>query len=189
MPKSNVSIYQLKITLLESKPPIWRRVLVSSDVTFEELHVVIQIAMGWMGGHLHEFRMGRDISIGDPALDEGYGPQILDDRTTLLHNMLKREKQKLNYLYDFGDGWEHQVLLERILPYNDKTILPHCVKGKRACPPEDVGGVWGYEEFLDAINDSSHPDHEDMLDWIEGSFDPETFDLDETNRRLHRHWR
>ena len=189
MPKATPLIYQLKFTLRDSKPPIWRRVVACSDFTFADLHDLIQLAMGWMNSHLHEFRKGQNIVIGDPDLDEGFGQEILDESKIRLDSILKQEKQKILYMYDFGDGWEHDILLEKILPYNAQTPLPHCVKGKRACPPEDVGGVWGYEDFLEAIGDSWHPDHADMLDWIEGHFDPDAFDLDETNRLLRKHWR
>ena len=189
MPKAKASIYQLKITLRDSKPPIWRRVLVASDMTFAELHNVIQLAMGWEHSHLHDFRAGRDILIGDVSMDEGFGPEILDETSVRLGSMLKKEKQRMTYTYDFGDNWEHEILLEKILPYSEKTSLPQCVKGKRACPPEDCGGVWGYEEFLEAISDRSHPDHEDMLEWIGGEFDPEAFDLDETNQLLREYCR
>jgi len=189
MPKSQPKIYQLKITLCDSKPPIWRRVLITSDRVFADLHVVIQLAMGWENSHLHDFSIGHGSRIGDVEFDDGFGDEMLDETETRLDRIFTREKQKVTYTYDFGDSWEHIILLEKILPFDAKTPIPQCVKGKRACPPEDCGGIWGYEEFLAAISDPSHPDHEGMRDWIGDEFDPEAFDLDETNRLLRQYCR
>ena len=102
---------------------------------------------------------------------------------------MTKEKEFLVYEYDFGDSWEHKILLEKILPYDSKIVLPVCLKGKRACPPEDCGGIWGYEELLVTISDSKHPDHEDMLEWLGGNFDPEEFDLEEINEDLAEYWK
>jgi len=103
-----------------------------------------------------------------------------------LKDVVSREKAKFIYEYDFGDGWEHELLVEKILPPTAGQRYPICLKGKRACPPEDVGGIWGYADFLEAIQDPNNPDHEDLLEWIGGSFDPEAFDLEEINRRLQK---
>ena len=103
--------------------------------------------------------------------------------------MLKKEKDTLIYEYDFGDSWEHKILLEKILTDDGKTVLPVCIKGKRASPPEDCGGIWGYEELLETISNPKHPDHEEMLEWLGGEFDPEAFDLEQINKDLARYCR
>lgn len=178
------SIYQLKITLRGSRPPIWRRLLIASSENLEDLHIALQIAMGWTNSHLHEFVNGRE-RYGIP--DEDFPSDIHDEVDYRLNQVFKKEKDKLNYVYDFGDGWEHEVVLEKILPFELGAVLPVCLKGKRACPPEDVGGVGGYTMFLEAIADPSHPEHEEMLEWVGGDFDAEHFDLAETNDLLREY--
>lgn len=179
--KSLRSIYQLKVTLQDISPPIWRRLLVTSTVSLEDLHIILQIVMGWTDSHMHEFAKGSD-RYGIP--DEYSSSDMHDEATYRLDQVLQEEKEKLIYTYDFGDSWEHEVLLEKILPFETDTVLPVCLKGSRACPPEDIGGIGGYEMFLDAISDPSHPEHENMLEWIEGDFDAEHFDLAEVNDLL-----
>ncbi len=174
-------IYQLKVTLKGSKPPIWRRLLVRSSMTLPQLHNVLQMAMGWDNYHLHQFIAGGQF-YGEP--DPDFDMDVIDERRVKLDRLLQSEKDSIVYEYDFGDGWEHKVELEKILPFDPKATLPICTKGKRACPPEDVGGVWGYEEFLLAIKDPNHPEHESYLDWVGGEFDPEYFNMDEVNALL-----
>ena len=177
-------IYQIKVTLKGSKPPIWRRLLVPSDVTLGHLHHIIQVAMGWFNAHLHQFIVGGDTYYGvaDPDYDDWI--EMLDERAFTLKDVAPGEKSRFDYEYDFGDSWEHVVLVEKVLPPDPEQAYRVCIKGRRACPPEDVGGVWGYEEFLEAIEDPDHSEHEDYLEWIGGEFDPEEFDLDETNEIL-----
>jgi len=103
--------------------------------------------------------------------------------------LLKKEKDSLIYEYDFGDSWEHKIILEKILPYDASLKVPSCIKGKRACPPEDCGGIWGYQNLVEIIKDPSHPEHEEMLEWLGGEFDPEYFDMNETNRMLGKYYR
>jgi Plasmid pRiA4b ORF-3-like protein len=175
------TIYQLKISLLEIKPPIWRRVQVQSSTTLQKLHQIVQEAMGWYDCHLHQFNIdGIEYGQSQPEYDFN----VRDSRTVQLAQVVRGEKFKFRYSYDFGDGWEHEILVEKILPREPKVIYPVCLKGKRACPPEDCGGAWGYIEFLEAIQDSSHPEHENLLEWVGGDFDPENCNLDEINRRL-----
>lgn len=178
------SIYQLKITLKGVQPPIWRRLLIASTDTLEDVHIAIQIVMGWTNSHLHEFAKGRD-RYGIP--DEEFSSDVRDETDCRLDQIFKKEKDKLNYVYDFGDGWEHEVALEKILPFKPDSVLPVCLKGSRACPPEDVGGIPGYEMFLEAISDPSHPEYEEMLEWIGGDFDTEHFDLAQTNDLLREY--
>lgn len=178
---ADVPIYQIKVTLEYSKPPIWRRLLVRSDITLADLHRIIQAAMGWADYHLHQFIVGGTY-FGEPHPD--YGFEMRDERRVKLNQIVTGEKFKFRYEYDFGDSWLHQVLVEKVLPPEPGRFYPVCIKGRRACPPEDVGGIWGYYGFLEAIRDPNHPEHEDYLEWIGGEFDPEAFDLDEVNQAL-----
>ena len=181
MAKSESPIYQIKITLNESKPPIWRRLLVPGDITLYRLHRIIQDAMGWWDSHLHQFIVN-EVYYGEPSDDDWY--EVKSERRAKLNQIAPSEKDKFTYEYDFGDDWLHTVLVEKILPPDPSQKLPVCIKGKRACPPEDVGGVWGYEGFLEAIKDPKHEEHESYLEWVGGDFDPEKFDLDAINARL-----
>lgn len=174
-------VYQLKITLDGIKPPIWRRVLIASQVDLEQLHETIQTAMGWEDDHLHQFVSGRKC-YGLP--DGDYGPEVEDETRYRVSQLLKREKDRIGYEYDFGDSWEHTVLLEKILPAEDESRLPRCIDGKRACPPEDCGGIWGYQELLEIFRDPSHPEYEETMEWLGDEYDPEHFDVAEVNQEL-----
>jgi hypothetical protein len=178
---ADTTIYQLKISLNDTKPPIWRRVQVLSSTTLQELHLIIQESMGWYNSHLHQFSID-GVEYGKPVPE--YDFEVTDEAKVKLSKVVRGEKAKFFYLYDFGDGWDHTILVEKILPRDPKVIYPICIKGKRACPPEDCGGTWGYVEFLEAIQNPFHPNHDDMLEWIGGDFDPEEFDLVVINERL-----
>ncbi|MBK6998428.1 MAG: plasmid pRiA4b ORF-3 family protein [Rhodoferax sp.] len=178
--RTHVSTYQIKVTLVDSKPPIWRRLLVPSTVSLEELHSVLQIAMGWTDYHLHMFRAG-DRYFGVPSRDFF---DMEDEALVKLNEVLVNEKYSIRYEYDFGDDWRHKIVLEKILPVDPGVPLPCCTAGKRACPPEDCGGIWGYADFLVAIQDPKHPEHQDMLEWVGVDFDPESFDRDTVNTRF-----
>ena len=183
---SSAPIYQLKIILRDSRPPIWRRVLAPADFTLAKLHWVIQHAMGWTNSHLHHFKVGEAYySLPTPYTDRDELEER-DSRKVRLDQIAPRAKMKLTYEYDFGDSWEHDVVVEKILPPDPALKHPVCLKGKGACPPEDVGGVWGYANFLEAISDLNHEEHEMYLEWIGGEFDPDAFDLDEVNAALRR---
>lgn len=176
-------VYQLKVTLLTVRPAVWRRVLVPTDVSLRRLHRILQIIMGWTDTHLYEFEAGRT-SFGDP--DEEASPDLRSARGAKLSAVAPAAGARLRYEYDFGDGWEHDVVVEKILEPAEGVRYPVCVAGKRACPPEDCGGPYGYAEYLEAIGDPGHPDHGEKLDWIGPGFDPEAFDLDEVNMLLRR---
>jgi hypothetical protein len=170
----------LKITLKGSKPPIWRRILVPSDIRLDRLHLVIQIAMGWFNCHLHQFSaFGRSYGV---AYDDFAADLDIEDETKVkLRDLLQMEKDAMTYEYDFGDSWEHKITLEKVLPYDKAQALPVCIRGKRACPPEDCGGVWGYAELLKVLADPADPEHDAMLEWLGGPFDAEAFDMAAVN--------
>ncbi|GJD22681.1 plasmid pRiA4b ORF-3 family protein [Rivularia sp. IAM M-261] len=184
-PKKSTStqeIYQIKITLKYIKPPIWRRVLVKSNTTLGQLHSIVQEAMGWDDYHLHSWNIG-GVEYGVP--DEDYDSHMQKEKNVKLSKLIgSSEKVKFSYTYDFGDSWEHEILVEKILPSAPDTRYPVCVAGKRACPPEDCGGAWGYAELLDILNDPENPEYEERMEWLEGEFEPEKFDLEEVNSRL-----
>lgn len=177
------SVYQIKVSLAGSKPFIWRRILALSHISLGEFHEVLQISMGWTNSHLHQFISGHTI-YGIPDDDLDFGTDMKDERNIKLSQILKKEKDSLIYEYDFGDGWEHKVVLEKILPYEKNTKLPICIKGERACPPENCGGTGGYQDLIEAIQDQSNLEHEEMLEWVGDEFNPEDFNLAETNELL-----
>ena len=179
--KADTLVYQLKITLLHCNPPIWRSVLVPDSITLYKLHQIIQLAMGWTNSHLHQFIIENGY-YGIPGPDDVL--PVIDERRFRLSHITTVENYKFFYEYDFGDGWEHEILVEKIQPPETGIRYPLCIKGKRACPPEDIGGVWGYEEFLNAINDPNHEKHDDYLEWCDGEFDPEDFNLEKVNHIL-----
>jgi hypothetical protein len=137
---------------------------------------VLQIVMGWTNSHLHQFKAGgRYYGKPDPNFADMI--EVVDERQVRLVQIAPHVKARFVYEYDFGDSWEHELVVEKILPPEKRVQYPRCIDGKRACPPDDVGGVWGYQEFLEAMRDPNHPEHEDMVEWIGGRFDPEAFDL------------
>jgi hypothetical protein len=183
---TGTSIYQLKISLLDIKPPIWRRFHVPSDMSLAKLHRVIQDVMGWEDGHLHQFKVGKTY-YGVTYPDDFDGmPKTRDERKASLEMLVSKPKGKFVYEYDFGDSWQHEIVLEKILPPEPGVRYPVCLEGKRACPPEDCGGAWGYGDLLDVLQDPQHPDHEDMREWLGGEFDPEHFDAAAVNAALRR---
>jgi hypothetical protein len=176
--KQPEAIYQLKVTLAGSKPPIWRRLLVPADMTLGTLHVVLQVAMGWTNSHLHDFDID-SVTYGEPNPEDramGLTP-TRNERTVRLSRVLGYVGSRGTYTYDFGDGWEHKLLVEKILPPVPGYPYPACIAGKRNCPPEDCGGVGGYENLLEILADPDHEDHEEQLEWVGGRFDPEAFDI------------
>lgn len=188
MSKATATIYQIKITLKDSNPPIWRRVLISSETTLPKLHNIIQAAMGWHDSHLHAFEI-RGEHYSAPLPYDPYHLQEMGMKSTSrvkLNKLITAPGEKFRYEYDFGDDWQHEILLEEILPADPKQELPVCINGSRACPPEDVGGTWGYDGFLKAITDPKHPKHAMYMEWVGGDFNPETFNLDDVNKQLMR---
>lgn len=182
MKKKFDKVFQFKITLHGTKPPIWRRIQVPETYTFWDLHVATQDAMGWSDYHLHEFEMldpktGEIEKIGTPH--EDYSDELIPESKQKIAEWFSMENRRAGYIYDFGDSWEHIIELEKIIPREKNVNYTKCVKGKGACPPEDCGGVWGYENFLKIIKTPNHEEHKEMLEWIGGEFNPERFVMDE----------
>jgi Plasmid pRiA4b ORF-3-like protein len=176
-------IYQLKVALKHSKPPIWRRIQVRAAITLYTLHQILQIAMGWTNSHLHQFIVG-GVSYGEP--DREFDVEVVNEKRTRLHQIVRGVRAKFVYEYDFGDSWEHDIVVEKVLAPEAPMHYPRCLTGRRSCPPEDVGGIWGYRHFLDAIQHAEHPAHDDYREWIGGDFDPEAFDLEAVNQALQQ---
>lgn len=172
---AKTQIFQLKIQLREVRPPVWRRVLVPGEMTLAELHQVVQTAMGWSDSHLHKFDVG-GARYGVPDPEWGLDEVVADEARVKLFRVA-REGSRLRYTYDFGDGWQHDVTVEKLLGPQPGTRYPRCIAGRRACPPEDVGGPWGYQDFLAAMDDPGHDEHEQWVEWVGGGFDPAGFDL------------
>ncbi len=170
------SIARLKVTLDDVKPTVQRRVEVPLAIRLDRLHLVLQAAMGWTDSHLYEIR-ARDVGWGLPDPDFGDGP--LDAKKARLIDVIEDAGVKtVKYLYDFGDGWEHTVKVERITDAVPGLIYPRLIDASGRCPPEDVGGSWGYAEFLDALADPAHENHAEMKDWIGETFDPKAVDVE-----------
>lgn len=170
---------ELKVTLLEIRPAIWRRLRVPGSLTLRELHHVMQIAVGWTDSHLHEFEIdGRRYGMLAPDGDE-FGEPPLDEREFTLGAVV-RPGARFEYAYDFGDDWKHQIIVEKS-PGGQAT---GCLDGERAAPPEDCGGPLGYARLLEVLAQPRHPEHRDLHNWVGPHFDPERLDLAAINRAL-----
>ena len=178
-------IYQIKVTLLGTKPPIWRRLLIPGDMTLERLHDVLQLAFEWEDCHLHEFSIGRQrFGTPDPMDDVMGGAPTASERTARLASVLGKVGAKAVYSYDFGDGWEHGIVVEKRLEPEPGRAYPVCLAGARHGPPEDCGGIPGFYNLLEALGNPAHEEHEELLEWVGGDFDPDAFSVDEVNLRL-----
>ena len=185
MAKKNVvsikkeEVLQIKVTLRDTSPAVWRRLLVSSQFDFEQLHSVFQHTMGWQMSHLYDFQVDQ-VRYAEPDDFDTQTPAIL---STSIGKTLKAGTRFL-YNYDFGDGWRHECEVENILALTDEMNFPICIGGENACPPEDCGGAHGYEVFKEAIKDPTHSEHASLLMWVGGFFDPLTFDPNVVNRNF-----
>ncbi len=167
--------HQLKVTLRDTNPPIWRRVVVDGGETLAHLHSVIQAAFGWWDAHLHAFEID-DESYGIPHVDD-WTP-VKDERRVSIDQTLGEGGRRARYIYDFGDHWEHDIVVEKTTPANDDTVVPDCIGGARACPPEDCGGPWGYRELLEILADPTHPEYAERREWLDHPIYPDEFDMD-----------
>jgi hypothetical protein len=185
MPKKSAppsAVYQLKVTLRGIRPPIWRRVLVGDTITLARLHAVVQSLMGWEDEHLHQFEVSGE-RYGEATV-EGYR-RVRDEHKFKLGELVGEAKAKFTYIYNFSVNWEFDILLEEITPLQEGQVLPLCVKGKRAAPPEHIGGTWGYQALLEAKENPRHPERSRFADLI-AAYDPETFDMEAINQRLRK---
>lgn len=181
------AILRLKIVLADTEPSIWRRVEVPAEMTLKDLHSVIQAAMGWDNAHLYQFHVGRETIAGPGLGGEGFGmPRAIGAGRVRLADLAARGVKRFTYVYDMGDSWEHRLQIEKSLPVDPAASYPRFIDGAMHGPPEDVGGIPGFYEFLDAIADTKHPDHEDRLDWYGGPFDPADLGEDRIRKALTR---
>ncbi len=181
-----VPLYQLKITLKWSQPAIWRRVVVRADMKLDRLHEVIQIVMPWMNCHMHQFIVGRAFyGKPDPEFAD-MSSEILNEKKYTVADLAPAAKKKFIYEYDFGDSWQHEVVVEKVLPPDAGFKHPTCLAGANACPPDDCGGIPGYYGLLETLTNPKHPDHAHMKEWIGGKWDAARFDLEGTNKMLKR---
>lgn len=173
--------YEVKITLLDLAPPVWRRLVLPGQWHLGTVHTALQVAMGWEDCHLHEFEVD-GVRYGEPD-PVGMGAPVRRETAVRLHEALPQVGSTIVYTYDFGDGWEHELLVEAV---GEPTQQAVCLAGERACPPEDSGGPWGYADMLAAVADPKHPDREHFAEWLGEDFDPEAFDPEPVNRDLPR---
>ncbi|GDY23606.1 hypothetical protein LBMAG56_49530 [Verrucomicrobiota bacterium] len=188
-PAPPVRRYQLKITLVDSNPSIWRQVIVPEDVPLDYVHHIIQLAMGWENDHMHEIVTGttRANRVRYSVIDPDFGfaeNEVLDEEEHTLAEIAPRAKRKFFYEYDFGDGWLHEVVVEKVLPPDPLLKQPLCIAGANACPPEDCGGISGYYRLVDILADPKDPEYEETREWLGKKFDPEAFDCVAANKRL-----
>jgi len=175
-------VLQIKISLKGIKPQIWRRVLVPTDFSLHQLHLVIQAAMGWENYHLYNFEINGQ-EFGLPDEEDLF--EMIDSRNVKLDSLfLKGIVSNISYIYDFGDNWEHNIKIEKVIPEDPNEFYPKCIAGKRACPPEDCGGVYGYYNLLEILSDPSNEEYEETKEWVGEDFDPEKFDIEEINSML-----
>ncbi|MGL9722785.1 plasmid pRiA4b ORF-3 family protein [Sodalis sp. (in: enterobacteria)] len=180
---SGKDLYQIKITLVDSKPPVWRRLIVPKTIPLDELHMVIQLAMGWTNSHMYSFEKG-NLAYG-MIVDDHKDPCFQDSTGVPLIKLLRKKGEKIVYVYDFGDNWDHCILLEESSLTDQK--LPHipiCIKGAETCPTEDSGGVWGYYQMLEDIQDVNNPEREELHAWLMDDIAERTYDLKNINQRL-----
>lgn len=178
-------IYTLKVTLRGSDPPIWRRFQIEGGATMGELHATLQAVMGWEDCHLHEFQAGRrSFTAIRPGMERDFVEDFENEDEYLVFEVLARKRSKLKYIYDFGDYWQHEVVVEQIAAPEPGARYPVCLGGASACPPEDSGGIGGYREILEALKEPEHPEYANYREWMSVGFDPVKFDLDGVNARL-----
>lgn len=177
--------YQLKVTLEDTSPPIWRKIVVPGDLTLGDLHEVIQLAMGWENSHLHEFKIGLKFFRGNHVEVDEVEADGNDDEITL-EKVLGSRRRKFTYTYDFGDSWTHVINVEKRPAKGTNTEFPRCLDGERACPPEDCGGIPGFENLLETLENPGDPDHDELKEWLDDDFAPERFDVDAVNESLQR---
>jgi len=172
-------IYQLKISLKHTDPKIWRRVLVPNEFSFHALHTVIQLSMGWTNSHLYAFNSKKvRIGVPDPEWEDN---ELIDSDTITLKDFFEDRRESFRYEYDFGDGWDHEIKIEKVLEPAPRQAYPVCLGGEMACPPEDCGGIPGFYNMLEILSAKRHPEKKELKEWLGGNFDPLAFDANEVN--------
>ncbi len=174
-------VYQLDIRLIGIEPPIWRHIVVSDRIALASLHLLLQVVMGWEHSHLHQFIVG-ETRYGEP--DPDYDDEMKDERRVTLHTIAREKGASFVYEYDFGDGWRHRISVEDTWLRTEYDVVPRCLDGKCACPPEDCGGIGGYQLLLDALKDRRHPEHTHLRTWVGPHFAPELFSVQAVNSAL-----
>lgn len=177
-------IYQPRVTLLHSRPAIWRRLLVPTRTKLSELHAILQGAFGWHECHLHQFTTADDRRFTDQSMMIDSDEDLEDERKATLADHLSLDQPRMLYEYDFGDGWEHGIELQEVIAPDPKIRYPRCVAGKNAGPPEDCGGVWGYADLIKIMKNPQHPEHAEYREWLGRDLDPTAFDIEEVDARL-----
>lgn len=179
-------VYHLTVSLEGIEPAIWRRLQVPGNASLGWLHAVLQVAMGWTNSHMHQFNVGERL-YSDPRVETDDDLGVLDENVTAVMETAPRVKSAFLYEYDFGDSWEHWVIVEKVLdPDPAASTVAQCLDGARACPPDDCGGAFGYANLLEIIMDPKHEEYEEMMEWLGGKFDPEAFDRDKINKYLKK---
>ncbi|MGH3620416.1 MAG: plasmid pRiA4b ORF-3 family protein [Sciscionella sp.] len=180
-----VPVYQIKVALRGAKPPIWRRLEVPADISLARLHQVIQVAFDWYDSHMHVFETPYG-EFGTADAELGYRAEA----PVTLEQVAPDARSKIHYRYDFGDDWEHDILVEKVLDREETVSYPRCTGGRRAAPPEDCGGIWGYSDLTEILSDPAHPEHEERLEWLgldeAADFDPAGFDANTVTQALSR---
>ncbi len=184
--KNQDKIYQIKVGLLEINPLIWRRFLVPSSVTLHRLHLVLQDVMGWQNYHLYRFQIGKD-EYGEPDPDNEFNElDFKNSKRTKLCNVIREKNSIFLYEYDFGDSWEHQMLVEDVLERVPEKQYLLCIAGENSCPHEDSGGPYGYAEMMEIIRNPSHEEYRSTKIWLGKGFNPRKFDLAAVNKKLSK---
>lgn len=185
MAKNNgmTQIYEIKITLQDVKPAIWRRLHVPSDITLAQLHEVIQIAMGWTNSHLHQFVIAGERYGSAEMDDDDFGHKMVDEHRVQL-DKVATPKSRFVYEYDFGDDWRHEIKVEKVVASQEGIKTPYCITGELACPPEDCGGAWGYVDMLEKLAEPTGEERSELIEWLGYEFDPQQFDLHKINENL-----
>ena len=189
--------YEIKVSIRDTHPPVWRRLQIPEGITFHELNAIIQLAFNWCGYHSYNFEIGASlydmgIFIELPELDDGWGNYEIRNSKKEKVDKYFKEYKRMKYTYDFGDNWIHNIIVEKIVETDIKLTRPICIKAKMADLPEDCGGPWGYEELLDILSDEKHERYKEMKDWVNDGFtnwydDREYINLEEINMRLEEY--
>lgn len=194
MSNKKYTYYEIKVSIKDTHPPVWRRLQIPEGITFHELNAIIQLAFDWCGYHAYSFEVGATlygmgIYIELPDIDDGWGDyEIKNSKKEKIDKYFKAYK-RMKYTYDFGDDWIHDIIIEKIVESDIKLIKPICIKAKMASLPEDCGGPWGYEELLDILSDEKHERYKEMREWVDGGFtiwhdDREYVDIEKINISL-----